>query len=172
MTKAAPIETRIEGLLSEIKPIVTNIESVEAKVNKQIAKLEKQIKEKKDKLEKDTRTSRELLELKERKLQKILEGFEFPEKTKTLRFDVGEVSAKKLPDKIVIEDTDKTVAKLKSEGLDETCVKTVETVIKKAVENLDEKTQKKCGITVDDGIDRYYYSIESSVKTSTGLAYE
>ncbi len=171
MTKAADKGTRIESALLEIKPIVESIEAIETKADKKIAKLEQQLTDVKEKLIKDTKTSRELLEIKERRLQKMLEGFEFPEKTRTLRFAIGEVSVKKLPDKVVINDKNKTIEKLEKYGY-KTCIKVSKSVIKKSIENLDEKEQKKCGITIDKGNDRFYYTLKSSIKTSTGLKYE
>lgn len=157
----AGIGQSIEQALIELNKITLDLERQEAKFNKEIKKLEAKKTE-------ATRDLKNTLVEREKHLLSLVKDFTFPAKKRSVKFDVGEVFVKKLPDKVTIKDEEKTIAALKANKL-KNCIKTVETIIKKSVENLDDKTKKKCGITITPGEDKYYYALESSIKTSTGL---
>lgn len=161
------------------KDVNDNIKAALRKVLEDIAKTEEQLAGRAAKFDE------KIAALKAKKVKELetltvkLRGFQeifvklgssvaFPKDIKTIRFDIGDVYMKKLPDTLDIPDENKTIEKLEEKGFGETCVKTVKTVIRKACEALDEKLQKQCGITIKKGEEKLYYSI-NKLKTSTGF---
>lgn len=159
---AAEKHRAIEKTLTEIAKVEETLTGLNSKFDDKINKL------KSEKVKKTQSIESQLIHF-QKDLLKLVESYEFPKDTKTLKFEIGDIFKKKLPDTLDIPDEEKTITKLEQKGLT-TCVKTVKTVIKKACEALDVKIQKACGITIKEGEDRIYYKI-NKFKTSTGLVF-
>lgn len=153
----------IEKTLTEIAKVEETLIGLNNKFDDKINTL------KAEKVKKIQSVSAQLTHL-QKDLLKFVESYEFPKDTKTLKFEIGDVFKKKLPNILEIPDEEKTIKKLEVKGFGETCVKVTKSVIKKACEALDVKIQKACDITIKEGEDRIYYKI-NKFKTSTGLVF-
>jgi len=166
MSNATVVNDSVKEAMGKL---LKELASVEEKLIGKTSKYDAKINVLKAKKVKETKSLVEELVGMQKHLLELAESYEFDGDTKTVRYEIGDVFAKKLPDTLLIPDVDDTIEKLEEHDFDD-CIKKVKTIVRKAVENLSDEDQEECGISINPGKDRYYYKI-NRLKTSTGLVF-